>query len=98
MRDILLETSLYIKSLVQTSPSFIVSLRLTMSYRKSTCHFGSRFIKRSKHSFLSYIAASPLAQKQLLLTKGDNNYADDIELYQGLDWLEKRHIVGKVRG
>jgi signal peptidase I len=35
---------------------------------------------------------------QLLLTKGDNNYVDDIELYQGLDWLEKKHIVGKVRG
>jgi signal peptidase len=35
---------------------------------------------------------------QLLLTKGDNNYVDDIELYQGLDWLERRHIVGKVRG
>ncbi|KAJ7594252.1 signal peptidase complex catalytic subunit SEC11 [Mycena floridula] len=35
---------------------------------------------------------------QLLLTKGDNNYVDDIELYQGLEWLERRHIVGKVRG
>lgn len=46
----------------------------------------------------SYVAASPLGQKQLLLTKGDNNNANDIELYQGLDWLEKRHIVGKVRG
>jgi signal peptidase len=34
----------------------------------------------------------------LLLTKGDNNYLDDIELYQGLDWLERKHIVGKVRG
>lgn len=46
----------------------------------------------------SHVAASPLGQKQLLLTKGDNNYADDIELYQGLSWLEKKHIVGKVRG
>lgn len=36
--------------------------------------------------------------KQLLLTKGDNNQVDDIELYQGLDWLERKHIVGKVRG
>ncbi|KAF5348872.1 hypothetical protein D9756_009772 [Leucocoprinus leucothites] len=36
--------------------------------------------------------------KQLMLTKGDNNYADDIELYQGLKWLERKHIVGKVRG
>ncbi|KAJ8589854.1 hypothetical protein M405DRAFT_737946, partial [Rhizopogon salebrosus TDB-379] len=35
---------------------------------------------------------------QLLLTKGDNNHVDDIELYQGLEWLDRRHIVGKVRG
>ncbi|PCH37476.1 hypothetical protein WOLCODRAFT_140884 [Wolfiporia cocos MD-104 SS10] len=44
------------------------------------------------------IAASPLAHKQLLLTKGDNNHIDDLELYQGLEWLERKHIVGKVRG
>ena len=36
--------------------------------------------------------------KQYILTKGDNNYIDDIELYQGLEWLERKHIVGKVRG
>lgn len=36
--------------------------------------------------------------EQLILTKGDNNHIDDIELYQGLDWLERKHIVGKVRG
>ncbi|KAF8501336.1 hypothetical protein BU17DRAFT_58902 [Hysterangium stoloniferum] len=35
---------------------------------------------------------------QLLLTKGDNNAMDDIQLYQGLDWLERKHIVGKVQG
>lgn len=46
----------------------------------------------------SYVAASPIAARQLLLTKGDNNPVDDIELYQGLEWLERRHIVGKVRG
>jgi len=42
--------------------------------------------------------AKPLPENQLLLTKGDNNYLDDVELYQGLDWLERKHIVGKVRG
>ncbi|KAI0827300.1 hypothetical protein BC628DRAFT_1409695 [Trametes gibbosa] len=54
------------------------------------------------HDFTSkkkgVVAASPLVQKQLLLTKGDNNHIDDIELYQGLEWLERKHIVGKVRG
>jgi len=35
---------------------------------------------------------------QLMLTKGDNNYVDDLELYQGLQWIERKHIVGKVRG
>ncbi|KAI0922857.1 Signal peptidase complex catalytic subunit [Taiwanofungus camphoratus] len=44
------------------------------------------------------VTASPLAQDQLLLTKGDNNPIDDLELYQGLEWLERRHIIGKVRG
>ncbi|WVQ98014.1 signal peptidase I [Kwoniella sp. CBS 9459] len=35
---------------------------------------------------------------QLLLTKGDNNAADDISLYSGMEWIERRHIIGKVRG
>ena len=39
------------------------------------------------------------ACRQLLLTKGDNNAQDDIALYgHQLKWLERRHIVGKVRG
>ncbi len=33
-----------------------------------------------------------------MLTKGDNNHVDDLALYEGLDWLERKHIVGKVRG
>ncbi|KAH9166876.1 hypothetical protein EDB89DRAFT_2115721 [Lactarius sanguifluus] len=41
---------------------------------------------------------TPLPENQLLLTKGDNNYLDDVELYKGLDWLEHKHIIGKVRG
>ena len=49
-------------------------------------------------STFSYVAASPLAQPQLLLTKGDNNPVDDLDLYQGLEWLERRHIIGKVQG
>jgi signal peptidase len=40
----------------------------------------------------------PSARNQLLLTKGDNNPVDDIDLYNGMSWLERRHIVGKVRG
>ncbi|OAX33145.1 hypothetical protein K503DRAFT_775930 [Rhizopogon vinicolor AM-OR11-026] len=40
----------------------------------------------------------PPGEHQMLLTKGDNNHVDDIELYQGLDRLERRHIVGKVCG
>ncbi|WVF69976.1 signal peptidase I [Kwoniella sp. CBS 6097] len=35
---------------------------------------------------------------QLLLTKGDNNQGDDISLYNGMEWIERRHIIGKVRG
>ncbi|KAL7414789.1 putative signal peptidase [Mrakia frigida] len=35
---------------------------------------------------------------QLLLTKGDNNDADDIGLYNGAQWLKRDNVVGKVRG
>lgn len=52
----------------------------------------------SKSSTKSKPPVDPTLDNQLLLTKGDNNYVDDIELYQGLQWLEKKHIVGKVRG
>ncbi|KAF8812803.1 signal peptidase complex catalytic subunit SEC11 [Phlegmacium glaucopus] len=41
---------------------------------------------------------SGVTLNQKLLTKGDNNYVDDIDLYQGLEWLERKHIIGKVRG
>jgi signal peptidase len=47
---------------------------------------------------MTHRSATSAAGNQLLLTKGDNNHVDDIELYQGLDWLERRHIIGKVRG
>jgi len=40
----------------------------------------------------------PALPKQLMLTKGDNNEVDDLVHYGGLEWLERRHIVGKVRG
>jgi signal peptidase len=35
---------------------------------------------------------------QLLLTKGDNNPQDDFTLYRGIEYLEREHIIGKVRG
>jgi len=38
------------------------------------------------------------ATKQLLLTKGNSNQVDDVALHQGLEWLERQHIIGKVRG
>ncbi|KAF9232637.1 hypothetical protein BU15DRAFT_54803 [Melanogaster broomeanus] len=50
--------------------------------------------KSRKDPFAKYLPGP----NQLLLTKGDNNHVDDIELYQGLDFLERRHIIGKVRG
>ena len=43
-------------------------------------------------------AAVPDSEDQLVLTKGDNNPVDDIGLYRGLKYLERKHVVGKVRG
>jgi hypothetical protein len=40
----------------------------------------------------------PNPEAQLVLTKGDNNPVDDIALYRGLKYLERKHVVGKVRG
>jgi signal peptidase len=42
--------------------------------------------------------SQPAPPKQLMLTKGDNNEVDDIMLYGGLEWLERKHIIGKVQG
>ena len=34
-----------------------------------------------------------------ILTKGDNNYGDDVALYpRGMKWLNKTHVMGKVVG
>lgn len=38
------------------------------------------------------------SNEQLILTKGDNNDADDLGLYNGPRWMRRRNIVGKVRG
>ncbi|ORX38834.1 signal peptidase complex catalytic subunit SEC11 [Kockovaella imperatae] len=36
---------------------------------------------------------------QRLLTKGDNNTSDDLVLYSpGMEWVERKHVIGKVRG
>jgi len=35
---------------------------------------------------------------QLLLTKGDNNDDNDVMLYKGRKWIEREHIIGKVKG
>ncbi|KAI6145106.1 hypothetical protein BKA82DRAFT_4170114 [Pisolithus tinctorius] len=57
--------------------------------------FISNSTQKSKKDLLARYSPG---HNQLLLTKGDNNHADDIELYRGLEFLERRHIVGKVRG
>ncbi|KAG1152244.1 hypothetical protein G6F37_001053 [Rhizopus arrhizus] len=37
--------------------------------------------------------------KEFILTKGDNNHRDDRVLYdRGQMWINKEHIVGKVKG
>jgi len=50
------------------------------------------------HRILETHSKSNDPTDQLLLTKGDNNPTDDIGLYEGLKWIERKHVVGKVRG
>ncbi|KAJ7820108.1 signal peptidase I [Mycena olivaceomarginata] len=40
----------------------------------------------------------PGASSHLFLTKGDNNDIGDVSLYQGLERLERKHVIGRVRG
>ncbi|KAH7337471.1 hypothetical protein B0J17DRAFT_706873 [Rhizoctonia solani] len=46
----------------------------------------------------THVQNTSIPTSQLILTKGDNNLEDDILLYKGLSWIEKRHIIGKIRG
>lgn len=50
------------------------------------------------HRVLETHQTGPNPTDQSLLTKGDNNHLDDLELYEGLRWLERKHVIGKVNG
>ena len=63
-------------------------LHLHLSCKKFTLLLNRRSTK----------AAASNPEDQLVLTKGDNNPVDDIALYRGLKYLERKHVVGKVRG
>lgn len=74
-----------------------------MSYRRNQSELAilSSFMQAVHPLFLnrrSTKAAVPNLKDQLVLTKGDNNPVDDIALYRGLKYLERKHVVGKVRG
>ncbi|KAF9514309.1 hypothetical protein BS47DRAFT_1372342 [Hydnum rufescens UP504] len=50
------------------------------------------------HRVIETHTVGPLPTDQSLLTKGDNNRLDDLELYKGLRWLQRKNIIGKVHG
>ena len=35
---------------------------------------------------------------QIMLTKADDNYTDDVGLYGGMEFITRRSVMGKVRG
>ena len=46
-----------------------------------------------------YLHISAKTKKEYILTKGDNNDRDDRALYnRGQMWINREHVVGKVRG
>ncbi|KAF5328237.1 hypothetical protein D9619_013428 [Psilocybe cf. subviscida] len=44
------------------------------------------------------ILSTSRSQDQLMLTKGDNNPVDDLMLYDGLEHIQPKHVVGKMQG
>ncbi|GAA94941.1 uncharacterized protein L969DRAFT_197174 [Mixia osmundae IAM 14324] len=54
--------------------------------------------KPVKQANLSMVVTHQGVQEQWIMTKGDNNPTDDISLYNGLQYLQRSHIVGKVKG
>ena len=74
-----------------------------MSYQRNRSELApfASFVQAIYPSFFnrrSTEAVVPNPENQLVLTKGDNNPVDDIALYRGLKYLERKHVVGKVRG
>ncbi len=51
--------------------------------------------KSSKSKSKTQDTSDRCGKSTTCLRREDNNYVDDIELYQGLEWLERKHIVGK---
>src|ERR1700677_2369290 len=105
MSDTIRVTSLCTRSRVQIFLLFIGFWRHTTLFQRRKALIPSMpFVSShscftiSNHTTMYRSWFSPPAANQLLLTKGDNNHVDDIEWYRGMDWLERRHIVGKVRG
>ena len=91
------------RSLERIYQSCIESWRLVISYPRNQSKLAALLLPRKRFThFLrtrgSREAAVPNPESQLVLTKGDNNPVDDIALYRGLKYLERKHVVGKVRG
>lgn len=54
--------------------------------------------KKKKLTFYIH-TFSAKTKKEYILTKGDNNARDDRALYnRGQMWINREHVVGKVRG
>jgi hypothetical protein len=87
-------------SLGTKSPSFIVLWRrgLIQQRLRESISVTLRRISCCIRNCRAPQAGPVASPRQRMLTKGDNNHVDDLELYNGLDWLESQHIVGVVKG
>lgn len=57
------------------------------------------FMERKETLTLLYSHISAKTKKEYILTKGDNNDRDDRALYnRGQMWINREHVVGKVKG
>lgn len=67
--------------------------------RGECTHFGHRIGKKVASAVANLVTIESCRSEAKLLTKGDNNIADDTELYaRGQDYLDRDDVVGSVFG
>jgi hypothetical protein len=94
----LFKSAIYVfsRSHIEIFQSYIESLSFMTS---KTAHFPLQCLKYFANDIFGSRNIRAKTGKQFLLTKGDNNNVDDRGLYNARQmWINREHVVGRVRG